>query len=155
MDVDTKTNWIERHNSQRKRRHSYHRSESQNSLLTDMSSCDSVASLPLKNSPYACYFPKRQNSDIMDNTPQIHHYATLPRKHHVHRQQQQQQLQPQPPQQLQPQQQQQHYPELQVFYRVGENSDINLFTRVEHTTRAPFLLRDFIQKVLKRQGNYR
>ena len=56
---------------------------------------------------------------------------------------------------LQPQQQQQHYPELQVFYRVGENSDINLFTRVEHTTRAPFLLRDFIQKVLKRQGNYR
>ena len=34
-------------------------------------------------------------------------------------------------------------PELQVFYRVGENSDTNLFTRVEQYDKSSFLVKRF------------
>nr|APZ81092.1 Axin [Oopsacas minuta] len=151
MDVDSTTNWAERKSTQRKRRHSYHRSGSQRSLLADTTSInsDSVAFLPPRHSSRVCYYPNRQESDVLDNGSQIHYYATLPRKGTLQHLQQQQHLE------QQSQQQQQQRNELQVFYRVGENSPNNLFTRVQHTSKTPFVLRDFIHKVFKRRGDFR
>ena len=132
MEEDTTINWTERKNQRRNRRHSFHRSTNHRGCMSDTGSMDgdtaSVASLPLRISTRPYHYPNRHGSDAMDS---VSHYGTLPRKGNT------------------------HPSELQVFYRVGENSDRNLFTRVQQTPGSPFTLKDFIHKVFKRMGQFR